>query len=103
MMKRFATIFAGTLFAGLAAWAQTPSITAVQDAGSYTSNIAQGSVFVVKGSNLSSATVNNGFSQAALPLPTTLANVKITFTPVAGGAGADAYMVYNYNIGGVNQ
>ena len=86
-----------------AAFAQTPSITAVQDAGSYTANIAQGSIFVVKGSNLSSATTNGGFSQAAFPPPTTLASVKITFTPVAGGAGVDAFMVYTYNIGGVNQ
>src|SRR4051794_11783860 len=101
-MKRLITGFA-VVCLGTAAWAQTPTITAVQDAGSYTASIAQGSIFVVKGSNLSSATTNSGFSQAGFPLPATLASVKITFTPTAGGAGADAYMVYTYNIGGVNQ
>ena len=39
------------------AFAQTPVITAVLDAGGYTANIAAGSVFVVKGSNLCGASV----------------------------------------------
>ncbi len=71
------------------------------DAGSYTKNIAQGSIFVVKGTNLSAS----GFKQYGFPLPTVTAadNVKITFTPTAGGAGTDAYLVYLYNQGGVNQ
>jgi uncharacterized protein (TIGR03437 family) len=77
----------------------TPTITAVQDAGAYTNNIAQGSIFVVKGSNLSAS----GFSQMSFPLPTTSGNVKITFTPAAGGTGTDAYLVYLYNQSGVNQ
>jgi uncharacterized protein (TIGR03437 family) len=77
----------------------TPTITAVQDAASYTSNVAEGSIFVVKGSNLSAS----GFVQTTFPLPTTQSGVKITFTPVAGGSGTDAYLIYLYNQSGVNQ
>src|ERR1041385_735968 len=76
-----------------------PIISDVLDAGSYTKNIAEGSIFVVKGSNISAS----GFTQTSFPLPTTTGNVKITFTPAAGGAGTDAYIVYLYNQGGVNQ
>ena len=76
-----------------------PAITAVLDAGSYTANIAQGSIFVVKGTNLSAA----GYTAMSFPLPTTSGNVKITFAPAAGGASTDAYLVYLYNQGGVNQ
>jgi len=77
----------------------TPTITAVQDAGSYTNNIAQGSIFVVKGTNLSAS----GFQSAQYPLVTTFNNVKITFTPTAGGAGTDCPMIYTYNQSGTNQ
>ncbi len=76
-----------------------PTITAVQDAGSYTSSIAQGSIFVVKGTNLS----GSGLQSAGYPLITTFNNVKITFTPTSGGAGTDCPMIYTYNQGGVNQ
>ena len=76
-----------------------PTISAVQDAASNTPNIAQGSIFIVKGSNLSAS----GYTPFAPPRPTTSAGVKVTFTPVAGGAGTDAYLVYLYNQGGVNQ
>jgi uncharacterized protein (TIGR03437 family) len=83
--------------------ANTPVITAVLDAASYTKSIAQGSIFVVKGSNLSPS----GLTQFSFPLPTTsgtaTGNVKITFTPTAGGAGTDAYLVYLYNQSNVNQ
>jgi uncharacterized protein (TIGR03437 family) len=77
----------------------SPTITDVLDAGSYTKNIAEGSIFVVKGSNLSAS----GFTQLSFPLPTTSSGVKITFTPAAGGTATDAYLVYLYNQGGVNQ
>jgi uncharacterized protein (TIGR03437 family) len=77
----------------------TPTITEVLDAGSYTKNIARGSIFVVKGTLLSAA----GFTQMAFPLPQASSGVKITFTPTGGGAGTDAYLVYLYNQGGVNQ
>jgi uncharacterized protein (TIGR03437 family) len=76
-----------------------PTISAVLDAGSYTKNIAQGSIFVVKGTNLSAA----GFTQLGFPLPPASNGVKITFTPAGGGAGVDANLVYLYNQDGVNQ
>src|ERR1019366_6236158 len=77
----------------------TPTITAVQDAASNTPNIAQGSIFIVKGSNLSAS----GYTPFGLPRPTNFGGVKVTFTPVAGGTGTDAYLVYLYNQSGVNQ
>ena len=77
-----------------------PTLSAVLDAASYTSGIAQGSIFVVKGANLSPA----GFTQnSGYPLTTTLGGVKITFTPLTGGAATDCFMVYLYNQDGVNQ
>ncbi len=81
----------------------TPTITAVQDAGGYTANIAEGSIFVVKGSNLTSV---SGLSQSGFPLLTTYNSVKITFTPVPATppvTSTDAYMVYTYNVNGTNQ
>lgn len=84
--------------------ATPPSITAVEDAGSYTANIAEGSIFVVKGTNLSpSGAGANGVDSASYPLPTSLDNVSISFAPAAGGSATQAYMVYLYNSGGVNQ
>jgi uncharacterized protein (TIGR03437 family) len=97
MMTR---IFAALLLCAAAegtALAQT--ITAVQDAGSYTANVAQGGLFVVKGSGLS----GNGFTEATAPYQQTLAGVGVTFTPITGGAGTQAYIIYAYNENGVNQ
>ena len=76
-----------------------PTITAVQDAASNTPNIAQGSIFIVKGTNLSAS----GYTPFDVPRPTSSAGVKVTFTPTAGGAGTDSYLVYLYNASGVNQ
>jgi uncharacterized protein (TIGR03437 family) len=76
-----------------------PTITAVQDAGSYTANIAEGSIFVVKGTNLSAS----GFSQFSFPLPTSSGGVQIAFARTSGGAVTSAYLVYLYNQSGVNQ
>jgi uncharacterized protein (TIGR03437 family) len=90
---------AGTVATGGSAGPPTPTITAVVDAAAYTAGIAQGSIFVVKGTNLSAS----GFSSTSFPLPTTAGGVKITFTPASGGAGTDAYLVYLYNLSGVNQ
>lgn len=89
-------------FACVAAYAQTPAITAVLDSATNTPNIAQGSIFIVKGTNLSAA----GYVPAAPPpmLPTIAGTgVSITFTPAAGGAATPALMFYVYNVGGVNQ
>ncbi len=76
-----------------------PTISAVQDAASNTPNIAQGSIFIVKGTNLSAS----GYTPFDVPRPTSSAGVKVTFTPTAGGAGTDSYLVYLYNASGVNQ
>lgn len=77
----------------------SPTITAVLDAGSYTEDIAQGSVFVVKGSNLSAS----GYTATSYPLPPSSNNVSINFTPLTGGSATQALIVYLYNQGGVNQ
>ena len=100
MSRHFGLFFTVVLFR-LVAYGQTPTITAngIQDAATYTVDIAPGSIFVVKGANLS----GGGFSQASFPLPTTLNEVQINFTPVSGGAAIPAYMVYTYNVSGVNQ
>jgi uncharacterized protein (TIGR03437 family) len=94
-MKRLLTLLA----LSAAAIAQ-PAITAVLDAGAYTSNIAQGSVFVVKGTGLSGA----GLVSAPAPLyPTALNSVSMTLTAVTGGTVVTPLMVYTYNLTGVNQ
>jgi uncharacterized protein (TIGR03437 family) len=68
-----------------------PIVSAVQDAGSYTSTIAPGGIFVVKGSNLAGGQL----TQFGFPLPTTASGgASITFTPITGGSGAGAYLVY---------
>src|ERR1017187_1382664 len=90
---------AGTIITGGTPPPPVPTITAVQDAASNTPNIAQGSIFIVKGSNLSAS----GYTPFAPPRPTVSSGVKVTFTPVAGGTGTDAYLVYLYNQSGVNQ
>ena len=76
-----------------------PTITAVLDAAAYTPNIAQGSIFVVKGQNLSAS----GFTQTSFPLPAIVNGVSINFAPATGGSGTNAYIIYLYNQGGVNQ
>lgn len=76
-----------------------PNITAVLDAGSYTASIAEGSIFVVKGTNLSAA----GYTAASFPLPASMGGVSISFTPAIGGSPTAAYIIYLYNENGVNQ
>jgi uncharacterized protein (TIGR03437 family) len=77
-----------------------PVITAVVDAAAYTANIAQGSVFVVKGTNL----CPGGTVYGTVPYSSgSLNGVTITFTPVGGGTATNAYMVYTYGAGSVNQ
>jgi uncharacterized protein (TIGR03437 family) len=84
----------GTITTGGAVTAPPPTITAVLDAGSYTANIAQGSIFVVKGTNLSAS----GYTSLSYPLPTSSGGTSITFTPAAGGTGTQPYLVYTYNV-----
>lgn len=82
----------------------TPSITAVLDAGSYSTSLAPGSVFVIKGTNLSPTGIGtNGALSTSYPLPQSSNGVSINFTPNSGGAMTQAYIVYLYNSGGVNQ
>ena len=72
----------------------------VLDGGSYTASLAPGSIFVVKGTNLSPP----GVVQALLyPLQTNFNGVSIAFQPVAGGAAIAAYLLYTYNANGINQ
>jgi uncharacterized protein (TIGR03437 family) len=100
-MKRLLLI---ALCAICMAWvaAAQPAIATdgVQNGGSYSKLIAQGSIFIVKGTGLCPA----GYMKvSAYPVPLTLNGVSITFTPVSGGTTKQAYMVYTYNIGGVVQ
>ena len=77
-----------------------PVITAVVDAAAYTAKIAQGSIFVVKGTNLCpSGTLYGSVPYSNAPLN----GVKVTFTPAGGGAATDVFMVYTYGAGSVNQ
>jgi uncharacterized protein (TIGR03437 family) len=92
----------GTITTGGAVGPPTPAITEVLDAASYTKDLAQGSIFVVKGSNLSAS----GFTQMSFPLPTASGGVSIKFAAPgtgASGQGTSAYLVYLYNLTGVNQ
>jgi len=92
----------GTLTSGGPVTAPPPTVTAVLDAGSYTPNIAQGSIFVVKGSNLS----DSGLNYTTYPLPTSFGSTgktSINFTPAAGGSSTQAFLIYTYNLSGVNQ
>ena len=68
-----------------------PTITAVLDGGAYTNNIAQRSVFVVKGTGLSAA----GYVAATAPIYlTTLNNVRISLTAATGGAVVTPLMIH---------
>ncbi len=80
----------GSTGGGTGGGSTAPTITAVLDAGSYTSSIAQGSMFVVKGSNLAAGQL----AQFGFPLPTSSGGVTITFTPTSGGNGTNAYLLY---------
>lgn len=81
-----------------------PQITTILNAGSYQGNgIAQGSLFVVKGSNLSAG----GYVQNSFPLPTSINGVSISFWIQSSTTGVytatNAYLVSLYNQNGVNQ
>ena len=103
--RAFALFLGLPALAGIAANAATtttaggPAITAVLDAGTYTPGIAEGSIFVVKGTGMSAS----GYTETSFPLPTIQDGVSIAFTPAAGGTPTNAYIVYLYNEGGVNQ
>lgn len=90
---------AGSITTGGSGGPPTPTITTVGSSADYATTIAQGSLFIVKGTNLSPS--GNVFS--SFPLPTTANGVTLTFTPASGGTGTPAYLVYTINQPGVNQ
>jgi uncharacterized protein (TIGR03437 family) len=90
---------AGTITTGGTVSNPPPTIAAVQDAGSYTSNLAQGSIFVVRGTNLCAT----GTVYLPYTLPTSSGGTSITFTPVAGGTGTQAYLIDTYNANNFSQ
>ncbi len=98
-MKRILFTVSAALGAVSLGFAQAPTVTDVLDAGAYTSTLAQGTVFVVKGTNLCTTS-----QTTTLPYKTSaLSGVTIQLTPVAGGAPISAYMIYTYCQGGVTQ
>ncbi|HUB80412.1 MAG TPA: hypothetical protein VMB03_16525 [Bryobacteraceae bacterium] len=83
---------AGTLTTGGTVTNPPPTITAVLDAASNTPNVAQGTIFIVKGKLLCPGSQLTEFS---VPRPTTTPDgVQITFTPAAGGTGTNALLWY---------
>ncbi len=89
-MKLFLTL--ATLLCSTTSWGQPVlrSANPIGNAGSYSSSIAQGSIFVVIGTNLGGAAI---VQNTALPIKTSLGNASIRLTAVSGGATVDAYMI----------
>jgi uncharacterized protein (TIGR03437 family) len=92
IQTRIVQIFtvSGLICAGLAQ-AQTIDANGVQNAAGYQTELAQGSVFIIKGSNLGPAAI---VLATAPNYPQTLSGTSITFTPAAGGAAINAKMIY---------
>jgi uncharacterized protein (TIGR03437 family) len=87
----------GTITTGGTVVAPPPTITAVLDAASNTANLAEGTIFIVKGTYLCGS---NGLQVFTVPRPTVAPDgVTITFTPVNGGAGTNALLWYEDNLG----
>jgi len=94
-MKSLRTLIPSLLLVTGALYAQ-PNVTAVLDGAALTANLAQGSVFVVKGTGLSTA---NEFFQATAPTyPASFHNVSIGLTATSGGAASALPIVYVYNL-----
>ena len=81
---------AGTVSTSGGSTTAPPSIASVTDGASYTANVAEGSFFTVWGSNIGPTA---GVYPPS-PWPTLYNGIKVTFTPVAGGAPTDAYLQY---------
>lgn len=94
---------AGTIATGGTITNPPPAVTAVQNDASNAygtaATVAQGSLFVVKGTNMSA----DGYTSLALPYPKSSGSTSVTFTPTAGGSGTAAYLFYTYSVSGVNQ
>ena len=84
---------------GNTATTPVPTISAVQDGASNTPNIAQGEFLSVYGTNLTPSSPG----PTNFPRPTSVGGVKVTFTPVAGGAGTDVYLIYVTKANGYDQ
>jgi uncharacterized protein (TIGR03437 family) len=90
----------GTIFTGGSGGPPIPTVSAVLDSASNTPDVAQGGIFIVKGSNL----CPSGTTFFNIPRPTVSPDgVKITFTPASGGAGTDSILVYEFNPSGTCQ
>ena len=89
----------GTITTGGTVTAPPPAITGVYDDASNTSTVAQGSLYIVKGTNLSAS----GYNSLAPPYPMSAGGTSIAFTPAAGGTATPTYLFYTYDENGVNQ
>jgi len=89
----------GTIATGGTVIPPSPIITAVLDAASNTVNLAQGTIFIVKGTTLCPGTTLTAFSAPNRPT-TSPDGVQITFTPTAGGAGTNALIWYEDPLSG---
>jgi uncharacterized protein (TIGR03437 family) len=88
----------GTITTGGVVGPPTPTVTAVLDAASNTANVAQGTIFIVKGTALCSVTTLTEYS---VPRPAVGSDgVTIAFTPAAGGTATDALLWYEDPLSG---
>jgi uncharacterized protein (TIGR03437 family) len=76
-----------------------PAISSVQDGASNTADIAQGEFLSIYGTNLTPS--SSGATD--FPRPKFVGSVKVTFTPAAGGAGTDVYLIGIYKASGYDQ
>ena len=94
---------AGTVTTGGTVTNPAPTITAVENDATNDfgtpGTIAQGSLFVIKGSNMSAS----GYVQTSVPYPTSSGSTSVAFTPTGGGSPTAPYLFYTYNVSGVNQ
>ena len=92
----------GTVTTGGTVTNPVPTITAVENDATNDfgtpGTIAQGSLFVVKGSAMSAS----GYVQTSVPYPTSSGTTSISFA-ASSGSPTSPYIFYTYNVSGVNQ
>ena len=81
----------GTFASAVSLAGSPPTIAAVQDAASNTPNIAQGSLLQ---SSRARTSLPPRPDSLTFRVPRSSGGVKVTFTPAAGGAGTDTYLIY---------
>jgi uncharacterized protein (TIGR03437 family) len=94
-MKKTILFCIGVMLLVSAAAMAAPTIkttNGVVNASSYLPGIAQGSWFVIFGTNMGPATIS--VYGGALPFPTELSGTTVTFTPVGGGTAISARLWY---------